>query len=244
MRKTWMFAPLAAFAIAAAAGPLPAQEAKEPEDPAMTAFKALEKEFSGKRRDAAVKEDREAAMTALAKEYLPKFREFADAHSGTEAGLSATSTVLFLASTSKDDAAYETAFDQALKTYGDSDMFARIVRSIRGAKAEAMLQRVLAASKNGEVKATAQCALGDLSWEHGEAKGEKLAMARAAYDAAVRDFPGSKGAKRAAGNLFEIDHLQVGMQAPDISFPDVAGNEHRLADYRGKVVLLNFWASW
>jgi peroxiredoxin len=32
--------------------------------------------------------------------------------------------------------------------------------------------------------------------------------------------------------------------APDFSRTDFAGKLIRLADYRGKVVLLNFWASW
>jgi thiol-disulfide isomerase/thioredoxin len=32
--------------------------------------------------------------------------------------------------------------------------------------------------------------------------------------------------------------------APAFSLPDVQDHEHSLADYRGKVVLVNFWASW
>ena len=31
---------------------------------------------------------------------------------------------------------------------------------------------------------------------------------------------------------------------PDTAFTDPQGGTHRLADYRGKVVLLNFWATW
>jgi peroxiredoxin len=37
--------------------------------------------------------------------------------------------------------------------------------------------------------------------------------------------------------------LQVGQQAPDFSLPDTAGSYHSLSDYRGQVVLLNFWTS-
>ena len=33
-------------------------------------------------------------------------------------------------------------------------------------------------------------------------------------------------------------------QAPDIPFSDADGVKHRLSGYRGKVVLLNFWATW
>jgi hypothetical protein len=37
--------------------------------------------------------------------------------------------------------------------------------------------------------------------------------------------------------------LQVGQTAPDFSLPDTAGTYHSLSEYRGKVVLLNFWQS-
>lgn len=32
--------------------------------------------------------------------------------------------------------------------------------------------------------------------------------------------------------------------AEDFSLPDVAGAQHRLADYRGKWVVVNYWATW
>jgi len=38
--------------------------------------------------------------------------------------------------------------------------------------------------------------------------------------------------------------LKTGQQAPDIALNDVNGKTLRLSDLKGKVVLLDFWASW
>ena len=37
---------------------------------------------------------------------------------------------------------------------------------------------------------------------------------------------------------------EKGSEAPDFTVYDLEGNAHRLSDFRGKPVLLNFWASW
>ena len=35
-----------------------------------------------------------------------------------------------------------------------------------------------------------------------------------------------------------------GSEAPEFTVYDLEGNAHKLSDFRGKPVLLNFWASW
>jgi hypothetical protein len=50
--------------------------------------------------------------------------------------------------------------------------------------------------------------------------------------------------QRAEAALFERRHLQVGKQAPGIEGVDLEGKKFRLSDYRGKVVVLDFWGNW
>ncbi|TQR21072.1 thiol-disulfide oxidoreductase ResA [Psychrobacillus vulpis] len=38
--------------------------------------------------------------------------------------------------------------------------------------------------------------------------------------------------------------LQVGDKAPDFVLVDMDGNEHRLSDYKGEGIFLNFWGTW
>jgi hypothetical protein len=49
---------------------------------------------------------------------------------------------------------------------------------------------------------------------------------------------------RAADLLFELQKLSVGKPAPDIEAEDIDGKTFKLSDYRGKVVVLDFWGDW
>jgi AhpC/TSA family len=53
---------------------------------------------------------------------------------------------------------------------------------------------------------------------------------------------GEMVAERAKGELFAIRNLSVGKEAPDIEGEDQDGKRFKLSDYRGKVVLLDFWS--
>jgi hypothetical protein len=44
--------------------------------------------------------------------------------------------------------------------------------------------------------------------------------------------------------LFDLRHLRVGKVAPDIDGEDLDGVKFKLSDYRGKVVVLDFWGDW
>ena len=50
--------------------------------------------------------------------------------------------------------------------------------------------------------------------------------------------------ERAGADLFEMHNLAVGMVAPDIEAEDLAGTTFKLSDYRGKVVMIDFWGNW
>jgi hypothetical protein len=53
---------------------------------------------------------------------------------------------------------------------------------------------------------------------------------------------GDTVAQRAQAELFALRNLSVGKEAPDIEGEDQDGKRFKLSDYRGKVVLLDFWS--
>jgi outer membrane protein assembly factor BamB len=58
----------------------------------------------------------------------------------------------------------------------------------------------------------------------------------------VQTPDGGTVGERARAELFEVHHLRVGKEAPDIEGEDQDGKRFKLSDYRGKVVLLDFWS--
>jgi len=57
---------------------------------------------------------------------------------------------------------------------------------------------------------------------------------------AQMEMPGLATQETAAGEETQA----VPDPAPDFTVYDIDGNPHKLSDFRGKPVLLNFWASW
>jgi hypothetical protein len=51
-------------------------------------------------------------------------------------------------------------------------------------------------------------------------------------------------AEVAEAELFELRRLGIGREAPEIEGPDLQGRPMALSDFRGKVVVLEFWGDW
>ena len=79
--------------------------------------------------------------------------------------------------------------------------------------------------------------------------------AEKAFDLVVKDYadcPRLRNAligqltlgQEAEQELFELQNLRIGKMAPDIKAKDLDGASFKLSDYRGRVTVLVFWASW
>ena len=87
-----------------------------------------------------------------------------------------------------------------------------------------------------------------------EEEAEEFAAAAKYFKKVVKDYaavmtPDGKDrlGDKAASELVRIKNLpnlKIGKQAPDIVGEDIDGKKFSLADYRGKVVLLDFWGNW
>lgn len=62
-------------------------------------------------------------------------------------------------------------------------------------------------------------------------------------DDALGDQPGWAGPRQAA-SAGRLDRSNAGRPAPDVEFQDPQGRPVRLADFRGRPLLVNLWATW
>jgi hypothetical protein len=131
------------------------------------------------------------------------------------------------------------------------------------ASVESILKEAAARHPQAAVRGQALYALGDYHLNSVPFTGQRLAEAEEAkklgeagryYAAVVKDYaaystPNGRatlGAKAAVEltRLKNIPNLKVGKLAPDIEGEDIDGVKFKLSDYRGKVVLLDFWGHW
>jgi thiol-disulfide isomerase/thioredoxin len=84
----------------------------------------------------------------------------------------------------------------------------------------------------------------------GHGKADELAREAESLLEQVRDqyasvrYGAATLGQTARDKLYELRYLSVGREPPDISGEDLEGRALRLRDFRGKVVVLDFWTNW
>ena len=123
----------------------------------------------------------------------------------------------------------------------------------RNPQAVDTLKLILQKSSQPRVKAAAALALGRTLAAQVDQAGDDLALAdRTAAEAEkyfgmVIDQYGKDNAtmlKEAQRDLKVLKGIRVGKEAPEIAAVDLDEKPFKLSDYRGKVVLLDFWGNW
>ena len=63
-------------------------------------------------------------------------------------------------------------------------------------------------------------------------------------DAIKDNFKDNPGVQRFIAQMMEIKPISVGHKAPDFTIAGIDGKPISLSDFKGKYVMLDFWASW
>ncbi len=247
----------AALALLLAGAPLWAQSS---ETDAAARLDALSKRYQAARQELykALNEAKdEAAQEKLweerpGREYVPQFRAIAVEAKATPTAEKAWMEVLGLASEFdlRDDAL--AGIDTLLAEHIASptlDRLAGMLPRMTGVVGEEKIRSALKTVTERSPHALVQAAS---LFHHGSmlADGDDAAEGRKLLERVIRDYADAKPkrgatyAERAKGFLFELDHLQIGKVAPDWEATDENGQAFKLSDYRGKVVVIDFWGNW
>jgi len=147
-------------------------------------------------------------------------------------------------------------FDEAMKLlaadYFGSDKLGQVCQSLvysSSPESEKFLRLVLEKNPSKDVKGLACLSLGQLLKRQSGNEGRSGSEAEKLFEQVVAKYgDGSTGrgslADAAKAELFELRNLGIGKTAPEIEGEDVDGKKFKLSDYRGKVVVLDFWGDW
>jgi hypothetical protein len=123
------------------------------------------------------------------------------------------------------------------------DLCNRLSFGPAGKETQELLRAVIEKNPDRNAKGHATMTLAQILMRTKGDEAEKLFEKVLADYKDVKWFRGTLG-ERAENCLFELRHLQVGMVVPDIEGEDLDGKKFKLSDYRGKVVMLDFWGHW
>jgi arsenite methyltransferase len=220
------------------------QQSQQPADPELQQIEKTIRE-AWQEADRYVKAGgKESDATYPGRKWAATLWQYRQQHSGTTASAHATTEALhFLVhsgqigemvrktdSLTLDDSAWKRIIDVLRESAERNKDYDYLI-----AKTRFLLEK----APDTEVKMRAQFAFGQGLWKRGDTE-----KSRAAFQKIVAEYPNTRLAREAEGNLHELDSLNLGQAAPLFAYKGITGEPVSLADFKGKVVLLNFWASW
>ena len=214
----------------------------------VTSSAAYKKARADKDNDA-IRELRAGIKRPDKKVWIAKFEKAADSYSP---GGGEVPFLGWLALWSADKKVATKAVETILERHTDSPDLEEVAEYIGvlrrgvGAPLHGLLLNKLAESEHTMVKANALYSKGYslVAARGAERSEEDLKQGAAWLDECARLAVGTPLALRAKAPEFERTRLQIGMQVPDIVGADLDGVPFKLSDYRGKVVVIDFWGDW
>ncbi len=249
LRKRWRWA---VFALLwAVAPPL---RADDEYDKLVEQYTAAMQKWNEQVREAGNSGQRPPSPT---REFVPKFRAYAAKHARQAEAIPALTWLLEKQRPTGEgrempqDARW--ALDQLMKQAADP----AIKHSLQPLRAAAgrwgaepllpLFDKIEKTNPDRDVKAAALFSRGYVlvnaggSAKDGEADAKKAAEV---FRTVVRKYPNTTAASQAEPFIFEAEHLQIGMKAPDFTGEDANGKPVKLSDFKGRVVVVDFWGEW
>lgn len=221
-------------------------------DDLVVRFKKHQADCLAAYRAAKTEEEGNAALERRqGREFLPEFQALADEFRGSDP---AGRALLWTLRIGLEREPARAVVARLLEEHMESDVLAELAQDLAGPAAvigasevEKVLKELVEFSPRKAVQGQALYTLGTQQLESKDAAAR--AAGRKALERVIADYsdlPARRGTigEQATGILFKLDKLQIGMVAPEMQAVDENGVAWKLSDYRGKVVLVDFWGYW
>ena len=190
-------------------------------------------------------------MTTMGLDYSPRFMKVATDYPDSKAAVDSLVWVVQMGNRigSRD-------IGPALKLLAENHVkderlasLCRVLQRTITADVQAFLQVVIDRSPHRDARGIACFSLAYQMQKTAERTPGNQAKAEKLYQQVVDDYAdvsylrGNLG-DRAAGALYATKNIGIGKVAPEIVAEDLDGVKFKLSDYRGKVVVLDFWGDW
>jgi hypothetical protein len=251
---------LALLVLAFGASAQSSADAKKELEAIQKELKQEYKELRAATKEAADDEAADALYREFQEGVLPEFAgryaAVARANSGSDVAIEAWMHVFELVQQGYTGAVASEALKTLTADYMQSSELTKLAMTLRycapGLGEESVLsslRSIATGSPHRETKAAALFNLGAVLGEERAANDPKLAeakkvLAQLADYADVEYMGGRSYAEVAATFVFALENLVVGKPCPDFGAVDAEGAGFKLNDYKGKVVLVDFWGFW